>query len=491
MKDSKTSYRQMVKSTSIFGGVQLLNILISLVKSKFIALWIGPAGVGMIGLFNAAINLVSGFTNAGIETSGVKAISTSEKVPDLLAREFSVLKRLTWISGILGVVVIALLSPVLSRISFGNEKYTLAFVLLSLTLLFRQLTTGNLVLLQGLSKIQFLAKANLYGNILGLLISLPLYYFLKIDGIVPSIILSSLAAMSLAYYFGGRIKIANVKLSHKEVITEGRHLIVLGFSLSLIGLLTTLSSYLLQVFISHYKGVTEVGFYTAAITILNTYVGIIFTAMATDYYPRLTKICSDNVQVKKLVTEQSVIAVLLLTPIVVCFLVFAPNVIRLLYSKDFLPVVPLVCWGILGMIIKAVSWSMGYILIAKGDSKLFIKTSVGFNSVFLLTNILGYYYYGLEGLGITFLGNYIIHFFGLKIITKEKYAFSFTSEFCKLFAFCFAICLITFFALHIEHVIIKYILLSVLLLLSIWFSLHELNQRLDFKDFIFRKKEQE
>ena len=491
MQDSKSSYQKILKSTSVFGGVQLFNIIVSLAKSKFISVWIGPTGVGIIGLFNTAISLISGFTNVGIETSGVKAISTSAKEPDLLTREFSVLKRLAWISGIFGTIVVAFLSPILSRISFGNEDYTFAFVLISLTLLFKQLTTSYLVLLQGLSKIHFLAKANLYGSLLGLLISLPLYYFFKFDGIVPSIIFSSMAAMLITFYFGKKINIGTVKLTNKEVIKEGKHLIIFGFSLSLIGLLTTLSSYLVQVFISNYKGISEVGFYSAAMTILNTYVGIIFTAMATDYYPRLTKICSDNVQVKKLVTEQSVIAVLLLTPIVVCFLVFAPNVIRLLYSKDFLPIVPLICWGILGMVLKAVSWSMGYILIAKGDSKLFIKTSIGFNSVFLITNVLGYYFYGLEGLGITFLTNYIIHFFGLKIITKEKYSFEFTSEFYKLFAFCFSICAITFLTLRIESITFRYILLSVLMLFSIWFSYNELNQRLDFKDFIFRKKEQE
>jgi len=265
-------------------------------------------------------------------------------------------------------------------------------------------------------------------------------------------------------------------------------LIILGFSLSLIGLLTTLSSYLLQVFISHYKSVSEVGFYSAGFTILNTYVGVIFTAMATDYYPRLAKACHDNILVKKLVTEQSIIAVLLLTPIVVLFLVFAPTVIRLLYSKAFLPIVPLVCWGILGMVIKAVSWSMGYILIAKGDSGVFIKTSIVFNSLFLIINMLGFYFYGLEGLGITFLINYMIHFLSLKVITAKRYDFDFNNEFYKLFSYCIFLCLGAFLCLNIESVILKYILLSVLILISFRFSFVQLNKRLDFKDLLSRKK---
>jgi O-antigen/teichoic acid export membrane protein len=487
MTDSKSSYRQIIKSTSIFGGVQVFNMVISLVRSKLIAILIGPAGIGLIGLFNSALNLISSVTNAGIETSGVKAVSTVGHDVKLLSREVSILNRLIWITGILGSLTVVVLSPLLSQITFGTTDQTVSFILVAVTLLFKQLTSGSLLVLQGLSRIKYLAQANFYGNLSGLLISVPLYYYLKIDGIVPSIVFSSLIAMIIAIIYRQKIKIGSVALTNKEVFTEGRHLIILGFSLSFIGLLTTLSSYLLQVFISNYKNVTEVGFYSAGFTILNTYVGVIFTAMATDYYPRLAKICHDNLQVKKLVKEQSEIAILLLTPIIVIFLVFAPTVIRLLYSDEFLPIVPLVCWGILGMIIKAVSWAMGYVLIAKGHSRIFVKTSIGFNTVFLIINILGFYYYGLEGLGITFLINYLIHFFVLKIIVSKKYDFAFDTGFYKLFLYCICLCATTFLCLSIELVILKYSLLSILILISLYFSWIQLNHRLHFKDFISRK----
>jgi O-antigen/teichoic acid export membrane protein len=483
MTDSKSSYRQIIKSTSIFGGVQVFNMIISLVRSKVIAILIGPAGIGLIGLFNSALSLIGSVTNAGIETSGVKTISTAGNDEKALAKEASIINRLIWLTGLLGALTIVVLSPVLSRITFGNTGHTLSFVLISVTVLFRQLTSGDLLILQGLSKIKYLAQANFYGNLLGLLISLPLYYFFKIDGIIPSIVFSSLMAMFAAVFFRNKIKIESVSLTNKEVLTEGRQLILLGFSLSLIGLLTTLSSYLLQIFISNFKDVAQVGFYSAGFTILNTYVGVIFTAMATDYYPRLAKVSHDNLLVKNLVKEQSVIAILLLTPIIVLFLVFAPTVIRLLYSKEFLPVVPLVCWGILGMIIKAVSWAMGYVLIAKGDSKVFIKTSVGFNLVFLIINMSGYYFYGLEGLGITFLINYLIHFFVLKLIVSKIYDFAFDAAFYKLFICCILFCTLTFLSLYISLPLVKYAVMFVLVVISTLFSLYELNKRINLKDF--------
>ena len=425
MLDSQSSYRQIIKATSIFGGVQLVTILISLVRSKVIAILIGPMGIGIVGLMNSALTLVSSLTNIGLESSAVKTISAINNDEAKLSKEVSILNRLIWFSGTLGTLIVIIFSTWLSNITFGNSKYTIVFILASITLLLKQLTSGKLGVLQGLQKLDYLAKANLHGNIFGLLITLPLYYFWKIDAIVPALVCSSLIAFLFSAFYVAKINIPISKISNKEMFSEGKSMIKLGISLSVIGLLTTVASYLLQIFISNTNGVVDVGLYNAGFTIINSYVGVVFIAMATDYYPRLSKVCDDIAMVKNIVTQQAIIAILVITPIIVLFLTLAPNIIQILYSKKFVPIENMVCWGILGMVFKAVSWAMGYILIAKGDSKMFIKTSIGFNSLFLIINLIGYHYYGLQGLGITFTINYILHFLVLKIITFRRYDFHF------------------------------------------------------------------
>jgi O-antigen/teichoic acid export membrane protein len=131
---------------------------------------------------------------------------------------------------------------------------------------------------------------------------------------------------------------------------------------------------------------------------------------------------------------------------------------------------------------------MGYILIAKGHSRLFVKTSLFFNSAFLIINIAGFHFYGLEGLGITFLINYAIHLLGLKIITAKKYGFDFDGEFYRLFFICIFICGIAFAGLYIESFALKYGMLSILMLISLWFSFTQLNKRIHFKDFFTKGK---
>ncbi len=46
------SYSHILKYTGIFGGVQGLNILMSVVRNKLVAIILGPEGMGLISLFS-------------------------------------------------------------------------------------------------------------------------------------------------------------------------------------------------------------------------------------------------------------------------------------------------------------------------------------------------------------------------------------------------------------------------------------------------------
>ncbi|MCW8979991.1 MAG: O-antigen translocase [Altibacter sp.] len=484
MLDPKTSYRQVLKATSLFGGVQVFSIVIAIIRSKAIALLIGPTGMGIASLLNSTIHLVNGLTNAGLGQSAVKDISFVDGGNDLQKtfRTIRILRRLVWFTGLIGALLMILTAPFLSEFAFGDGAYTYAFVWLSLALLFNQLTTAELAVLQGLRKLQRLAKANLIGNFLGLVITLPLYYYFRLDAIVPAIIIAALISLLFTVYFSRKEGNTTGKLTSKEALLEGKEMIRLGVMLSLSNMITLGVAYLVQVFINSEGGIDEVGLYNAGYVILNSYVGLIFTAMATDYYPRLAAITDKIDAVRKTVFEQAFIAILIITPIIVVFLTLAPYIIVLLYSTEFTPIVAFVSWGILGMIFKAVSFSMGYVIIAKGDSKLFIKTSVAFNTLLLLGNILGYYYGGLEGLGISFFLYYIFHFVLVRVIIKYRYDFYFDKGFYPIFIVCIALCVAAFCLTFIEYPLLKYALMSLVVILSTVFSYVQLDKKLDIKE---------
>lgn len=487
MSDSDKEYRQILKATSLFGGVQIVNILIALIRSKVIAWLIGPAGMGIASLLNTTLNLVNGATNLGLDRSAVKEIAFAEQNEDGQgsSRLIAILNRLVWITAISGALLMIIFAKPLSLWAFGDTSYDWAFMWLSLALIFKQLTASKLAVLQGLRKLGNLAKANLIGNGVALVLTLPLYYYYGIGGIVPAIILTALISLIVVMLYSKGIIASKEKISREELLTEGRSMVHLGVMMSLSSMITLVVGYLIQIYISGTGGLDEVGLYNAGFVILNTYVGLIFSAMATDYFPRLSGVVNNPEKVSTSVLQQAIVANLLITPIVIFFIGAAPWLVRILYTEEFLPVVPLLVWGILGMVFKASSWSMGYIILAKGDSRLFIRTSIFFNSLLLTLNIVGYHWDGLEGLGISFLIYYVIHFLGVKWITHWRYGFKLKREFYPVFICCILLCGGAFALTWIDDPWIKYTGLAILFIGACWFCWHQLNKRLDLGQFLF------
>lgn len=496
MSDNKSSYQQILKATSIFGSVQFLTILFSVIRTKIIAVFIGPAGMGILALLNSTLNLIGGVTGLGLETSAVKSISENYKEDDIksVSKIAEIVKRIMFFTGILGAFLTIVFSKYISILSFGNDSQKYSLIFLSVTLIFKQLTSSHMVVLQGLRKLKLLAKANLYGNLFGLLFSIPIYYFLGIDAIVPTIILSSFAAFVFAFYYASKVQLQKESIKKSQLLSEGKSIIQLGIMLTISSLLTLLSAYLTQIYISNVSDTEQVGLYNAGFTLLNSYVGTIFTVMSTDYYPRLAAINSDNTKVRAAVLQQSYISILLITPIIVLFLTFVPFIVKVLYSSKFLVIISMVCFGIIGMLFRAVSFSMGYILIAKGDSAMFTKTAIGFNVLSFVLNVAGYYFYGLEGLGISFLVYSIFHFFALKVITKKSYNFYLDKKIRITFSICFLLCIASFFVRYIELTILRSLLMGLLCIIAIAYFLYEINREINLKEIViavFRNNKKE
>jgi len=443
-------------------------------------------GMGINSLLNSTMGFMAALTEFGLRTSAVKNVSEANAKggKEHVAIIITVLRRWVWVTGLLGTLLTLILSPWLSQIAFGNHKYTLAFVWIAVTLLFQQVTGGQMVLLQGLRKLKYLAKASMSGSFIGLAIALPLYYFWGLDGIVPAIIGTSAANMLLTWYFARKVKIEKVKVSRQTTLAEGKEMLIMGFMLSLAGLITLGTSYLVRIYISHKGGVGQVGLYGAGFAIINTYVGLVFTAMGTDYYPRLSAVAKDNHKSRESINQQAEISILILAPILLVFMVFIKLIIIILYSHKFVAVNGMVQWAALGMFFKAASWSIAFIFLAKGAAKLFFWNELITNVYLLGFNLLGYYFYGLTGLGISFLISYFVYLLQVYFVSKIRYNFSFTTEFYKLFVLQLILATTCFLVVKFTAKPYDYIIGSLLILISAYFSYRGLDKRLDIKSLI-------
>lgn len=477
----RSAYRSIFKATSLFGGVQVFNILIQIVKQKFIAILLGPTGMGISGLYLSATSLIQGLTSMGLASSAVKNVAEANGSGDFqrISRVVTVLRKLVWITGLLGMIVVIALSPLLSKSTFGNYDYTIPFIFLSVTLLLQQLSAGQSVVLQGMRKLKHLAKSGVLGSFFGLIISVPIYYFFGIVGIVPTLILSSITTFLLTWYFSRKIKIEKVEITPKQTFEEGKGMLKMGLAMSLSGILVLGSAYLVRIFIVRIGGTEEVGLYTAGFAIVNGYVSLIFRAMGTDYYPRLASVNKDNEKCKEIINQQAEIAILIIAPIIMIFLLIAPYAITLLYSNEFVAITGFMQWAMLGMIFKAASWTIAFQFIAKGDMKIFAINETIANLYILLINFLAYYLFGLEGLGISFALCYFIYFLQVYIVAKKKYYFDFISSFNKLFSIQLLLLVSCFLLVYLWKSNNVYIPTIILTLICCIYSFKELDKRME------------
>ena len=485
-----SSYRSIFKATSLFGGVQVYQILISIIKAKFIAILLGPAGVGIQGLFTSATQLIQGLSSFGLKQSAIKNVSESYSSGDIhkVSIVVTVLRRLVWLTGLLGMLLVICFSKHLSQATFGNNDYVVPFIILSLTLLLDQLSAGQKVILQGTRRLKDLAKASALGATFGLIISVPLYYLLGIKGIVPTLVLHSVAGLLLSWYFSKRIKIEHVTVNKYTVVKEGKGMLQMGIAMSVSGVLVYLSSYVLRSFIRMEGGVDAVGLFTAGFTLMGSYAGLVFTAMATDYYPRLAAVNKDNEKCREIMNQQGEIGILILAPIMCACVIFSSLVIKILYSANFLGANAYIIWCAIGMLFKMASWSVSFVFVAKGESRLFIINEISSSVYFLGSYLLGYHIGGLAGLGMSFTVGYIIYTIQVYIISHIRYYFSFSSSFVHLFIihllFVTACLIVT---LVFNSVWEKYIIGSFLFILSAVYSFIGLDKRIGLMNFINRK----
>jgi len=487
---NRDSYRQILKATSIFGGVQVFNILIAIIKSKFIAVFLGPSGMGIVGLFSSTIEFISGLTNLGLGVSAVRDISAANETKNEIRIASIVIsfKRIIWVTGILGAILTLIFSSWLSEVTFGNKNNTIAFVWLSISLLFSQLTIGQLVVLQGMRKIQFLAKANITGNVLSLIISVPLYYYYRLDAIVFVLIISSIFSFLVSSFYVHKIKIKKIKVKKIRTLAQSKNMIKMGLIISLSGLMSVGSSYIVKIFINKFGGAAEVGLFNAGFAIINTYVGLIFTAIATDFYPRLSAVASNNKQCRQIINQQAEIAILLLAPIILVFLTFINWVIILLYSYQFIAINEMIYWVAIGMLFKAVSWSISFIFLSKGAGKIAFWNEFAANIYILAFNLIGYKYWGLEGIGFSFLISYIFYLLQVFFISKIKYKFGFIPEFYKIFIIQLFLVIGCFIIIKFIGNPYSYFIGSGIIIISSWYSFNELDKRLGLKGVIISLK---
>ncbi len=248
---SGQTYTQILKSTMLMGGSSLVNVALSIVRNKALAVLLGPEGVGLLGLYTAILDIAQAIAGLGVSSSGVRRVAEAAGAGDeeKIARSATALRRISLVLGLLGGLLLAALAFPVSNFTFGDYQHAGGIVLLSLAVFFRIVSAGQAALIQGLRGIANLARINVLSGLFATMISIPLIYLFGEQAIVPSLVAIAAVSVLPTWWYSKQIFTRPPPMSAHQFGSEAKALFRLGVAFMASGLLTFGAAYAIRLIV--------------------------------------------------------------------------------------------------------------------------------------------------------------------------------------------------------------------------------------------------
>ena len=486
---SDTSYDHVLKYTGIFGGVQGLKMLVSAIRVKLTTYFLGSWGMGLITAYNSVSDFLSSASSMGIPLNATRM--TSELFEEGTEEEIKHLVMVirTWVlwSAMISVLVCLFFSPVISYFFFDHDwDRWPAVMLTSLVAVNNIIAEGECAVLKGLRQVRKVALIETIVAVGTLLCTIPLYYLFHIRGVILGLIACGFLSAGIHFFFSLRLVKYRVKLFSFNTFKEGLPLIKVGIPYVLAGVANSCLQMVVVAIILAYHTQADLGHFQAGWSLMFGYAGLVFLALESDYFPRLSSVSHDRQQMNDTINQQIDVCVLLLSPMLVLLVVLMPYVLRLLYVEEFTVVESMATMAVFYSFLRCISLPMGYSVLAKGHSIAFFVLEVAYDVFFGLTVWWLYNTFGLIGAGIAMsvgaIYDVIVYFFYCHI----RYGFAFRRS---TFIFCVGQLLCLFVAVEYCYLVSpslkeKLIAGGIAFLASSALSLYQLLHRSDCMKYL-------
>jgi PST family polysaccharide transporter len=443
MTETSTSYRRILKSSSIIGGASFANILIGLVRTKVLAILLGPTGVGLVSLYRGLLTTASTVATMGLDTVGTRQIAEANAKQD--ARALAVARHAmfwgTLALASVGTLVVWCFRKILAERVLGSAAHAGVVGWLAVGVALTVVAASQGALIQGMRRIADLARISVYGAVVNTVVGIALIWRWGHAGLVFYVLMTPIASFLVGYWYVSRLpKAGTYCIPFPEMAHQWKTLLRLGTAFMGAALVSSLIQLWIRVDIDSVLGTKALGQFQASWAISGQYIGFVLGAMGADYYPRLTGVIHDRNAAIRLVNEQTEIALLLSAPIFIAMMGLTPWIIQLLYSSTFSPAVIVLRWQILSDVLKVAAWPLGFVILAAGDGKTFFWSEtlalliIGVLIAGLLRVV------GLEITGIAYLVCYAFYLPLVYILAKSRLGFKWSFAVTRLLFITFVVC---------------------------------------------------
>ena len=416
---SRITKSKLAKTSLVNGAANFIKILSSLVSSKITAVYLGPAGVALLGQFMNVSTMAMIFSTLGINAGITKF--TAEYHDDLKKR--SEILGTGFVMILCGSAFISLAvflgRGYLSRKFLHTDQYSSVFGVLGFTIVLFALNIFFISVLNGYKEFKKIASVNMVGSVLGLVIAILLVIRYGVLGAFLGFILSqSLVLFATLFFvinsawFSTATLFSGVKMDSVKKLFR--------FSLMTLTSIFAVTFVQLQIrdFIIRHISIESAGYWQGITRISDLYLTFITTTLSMYYLPRLSELNKKEDIKREVLKGFAFILPLAMASALTIFLLRG-LIVKTLLAKTFLPMLPLFQMQLIGDVLKISSWLLAYLLIAKAMTKIFIITEIAFGaSLYVLTRIF-VIKMGVVGATYAFALNYFIYFFVMLFIFKD------------------------------------------------------------------------
>jgi O-antigen/teichoic acid export membrane protein len=424
----QNSYRQILRATSITASASVINIVIGIVRTKILAVMLGPAGVGVAGLLQNLMATASTVSAMGVGTVGTRQITQASADGEAarVAEARKVLLGGTLLLAAVGAAVFWLCRGLLAERIMHDAGYAQALGWLAIGVALTVAAGSQTALLNGLRRIGDLAKISVGSAALTTLLGVAAIVLLGDRGLVLLVLAAPLASVLFGLYYVGRLRDGRPPVvGVSRVLREFAGLAREGVPFMVTGLVAPVGQLLIRTVVQGRLGADALGQFQAAAGISITYVGFILSAMSKDYYPRLTMALRDPKAAALLVNQQAEVGVLLAAPVLLAMLTLAPSVVALLYTREFTVAADILRWQVLGDMLKVASWPIAFTIVAAGAGRLFLATELLGTATWVLFTWLGLPRLGIEAAGVAYFLMYLLYLPLVYMLARHRIGFRF------------------------------------------------------------------
>jgi O-antigen/teichoic acid export membrane protein len=421
------SFRGIVRATSLLGGASIINIVASILRTKMLALVLGPAGIGLIGLFQNLLGTASAVAGLGINTVGTRQIaeaSATEDHAELLQASQALLWGTLTLATIGGLIFFLLREPLALALT-DDVRHAGTIGWLSVALVATVLAGSQVALLTGLRRLRALAEIGVITAILSIVAAGMALYLAPLRWTVVSYLVST-PVITLLVGQWVILRHWPVRPARVPWLALRRHwagMARIGFWFTITGLTSAALMLSARGVLARALGPVSLGQFQASWAISSMYLSVILQAMGSDYYPRLTMIITDRAAVNRTVNAQTEALLLMAAPIILGTLAAAPIIVHLLYSSEFAEAAWILRWQVLGDVLKLAAWPMSFVLLAAGAGRRFFLTDATAPIVMVAFLWLATPSLGIIASGLAFLVMYGVYLPTVFVVVRQHTGF--------------------------------------------------------------------